>query len=85
MLTVNLFSAPATGFAVIFGVENISSLMFSVFSPVIVTSTVVPACPPMGMTVSKRGSGSVTCWAMAEAAINVQTANVGIDFANIDQ
>ena len=23
----------------------------------------VPAWPPIGMTVSRRGSGSVTCWA----------------------
>ena len=85
MLTVNLFSVPATGFAVIFGVENISSLTFSVFSPVIVTSTFVPTCPPMGMTVSRRGSGKVTCWARAETASSVQTASVSVDFASIDQ
>ncbi len=84
MVTVNLFSVPATCFAVIFGVENISSLTSSVLSPVIVTSTFVPACPPIGMTVRRRGNGSVTCWARAEAAINVKTASVSVDFASID-
>ena len=51
------------GLAVILGVENSSSLTSSRFSPVIVTSTLVPACPPIGMTVSRRGAGRQTCWA----------------------
>ena len=33
------------------------------FSPVIVTSTLVPACPPIGIIVSKRGAGRQTSWA----------------------
>src|SRR5688572_14111956 len=62
MLTVNLFSttfpsAPTTGFAVTLGEENKSALTSSIWLPVMATSNVVPACPPMGMMVSRRGSG----------------------------
>src|SRR6478609_619841 len=78
MLTVNRVSdafpsAPTTGFAVIFGVENNNSLTSSRLSPVIVTSKVVPTCPPIGIIVSRRGRGSVTCWANAGAARQMAT------------
>lgn len=32
------------------------------------TSTLVPACPPIGVTVSRRGAGRHTCWATTGAA-----------------
>ena len=41
--TASVGTIAATGFAVIFGVEKSSSVMSSVFSPVMVTSTAVPA------------------------------------------
>ena len=62
MVTTNLLfsafpSAVTLAFAVILGLEKSSSQESSMFSPVIATSKLVPACPPIGITVSKRGSG----------------------------
>ena len=72
-VTRNLFasglpSAASLGLAVSLGVENWSSVRSSRFSPVTVTSTVVPSCAPIGIVVSKRGVGRITCWAEAELA-----------------
>lgn len=83
MLTENLLVAPATGFAVICGVEKFSSVTSSMFSPVMVTSTLCPACPPIGIMVSKRGSGSVTCCAEAAAVSKTPAARMSVDFVNM--
>ncbi len=68
MVTTNVLvtAFPASesfDFAVILGWENSSSFAPSMFSPVIVTSKLVPACPPIGNIVSKRGAGRQTSWA----------------------
>ena len=72
-VTRNLFasalpSAASLGLAVSLAVENWSSVRSSRFSPVRLTSTVVPTCAPIGIVVSKRGVGRITCWAKAELA-----------------
>ena len=68
MVTTNLFgtgcpSAATTAFAVIFGVEKRSSRDSSMCWWVMLTSTLVPTCPPMGVTVRSLGNGRQTCWA----------------------
>ena len=67
-------SAAVFAFAVSFGVEKSSSFASSMFSPERVTSTLVPACPPIGMSVSRRGAGRQTCCAMEADASHSDAA-----------
>jgi hypothetical protein len=62
------------GSVVIRASENRNSLAPSSDSPVIVTSTVSPAVPPIGIVVSNRGIGRQTDWEKADEAIKITNA-----------
>src|SRR6056297_1960136 len=78
MVTVYCFgtgwpSASCFAVAVMPGCRKTNSLASSTESPLIVTSKVVPTCPPIGIVVSRRGAGRQTDGAAMGIAVLAST------------